>query len=101
MTEATAGTGAAPDRIRYRVLVTGRVQGVWYRDSCRREAVANGVGGWVRNNGDGSVEAAVEGPREAVERLVAWMRVGPPRAQVDAVHVRTEDPLGETYFAVR
>ena len=87
--------------MRYRVVVTGHVQGVWYRDSCRREAAANGLGGWIRNNGDGSVEAAVEGPPLAVERLLAWMRTGPPRARVDALDLRREDPIGENRFVVR
>jgi len=87
--------------VRYRVVVTGHVQGVWYRDSCRREAAADGLGGWIRNNGDGSVEAAVEGPPLAVERLLAWMRTGPPRARVDALDLRQEDPIGENRFVVR
>ena len=87
--------------MRYRVVVTGHVQGVWYRDSCRREAAADGLGGWIRNNGDGSVEAAVEGPPLAVERLLAWMRTGPPRARVDALDLRQEDPIGENRFVVR
>ena len=58
--------------VRRRVVVSGRVQGVWYRDTCRRVAVANGVAGWVRNLRDGRVEAAFEGPADAVERLVRW-----------------------------
>ena len=86
--------------IRRRVVVSGRVQGVFFRDSCRREAVTAGVAGWVRNRRDGRVEAVFEGPPGAVERLVSWCRVGPPRADVDAVEVHDEDPVGETGFAV-
>ncbi len=87
--------------MRYRVVVSGRVQGVWYRESCRREAQRVGVAGWVRNTGDGKVEAAVEGPPAAVDALLAWLWVGPPRALVSAVEVRPEDPLGDSRFVVR
>jgi acylphosphatase len=81
-------------------VVDGRVQGVFFRDSCRREAVAAGVGGWVRNLPDGRVEAAFEGPTDAVERLVEWCRVGPPRATVTAVETYTEEPTGEDTFRI-
>ena len=87
--------------VRYRVVVSGLVQGVWYRQTCRSEAAAAGVTGWVRNNADGTVEAALEGEVHAVDRVVAWMRVGPPRAAVTRVEVRQEDPVGETAFSVR
>jgi acylphosphatase len=75
--------------VRARVVVTGRVQGVFFRDTCREQARRERVGGWVRNRGDGSVEAEFEGPPAAVDRLVAWCRVGPPRADVEAVEVTT------------
>ena len=87
--------------VRYRVVVTGRVQGVWFRESCRREAVGADVVGWVRNAPDGSVEAALEGPASAVERVLDWMRVGPAHAVVSGVEVHAEPPVGETSFAVR
>jgi len=87
--------------VRRRVVVTGRVQGVWFRESCRREAAAAGVTGWVRNAADGSVEAVLEGEPEPVERVLAWMRVGPTRAVVANVEVHPEPPTGETGFAVR
>ena len=87
--------------VRYRVVVSGRVQGVWYRESCRRQAVVLGVTGWVRNNGDGSVEAALEGSAEAVDRMVAWMRIGPPSARVTKLDVHPEAPLAEQGFEVR
>ena len=89
------------DRVRVRVVVSGRVQGVWYRESCRREADTVGVTGWVRNTWDGKVEAALEGPRDAVDHVLAWMRIGPPRAHVTAVEVDSEEPAGETRFVVR
>jgi acylphosphatase len=87
--------------VRYRVVVTGRVQGVWYRQSCRRRAAGAGVAGWVRNNPDGTVEAVLEGEAAAVEQVLAWMRVGPPHAAVGDVEVRAETPVGERSFAVR
>ena len=88
-------------RVRRRVVVEGEVQGVFFRDSCRREAAAAGVAGWARNLGDGRVEVVAEGAPEAVERLVAWCRRGPSRAVVTAVHVRDEPAEGVRGFAVR
>ena len=74
-------------RRRCRVLVSGRVQGVWFRDSCQRQARAAGVDGWVRNLPDGRVEAYFAGEAAAVEDLVRWCHDGPPQAQVTAVEV--------------
>ncbi|HET9945470.1 MAG TPA: acylphosphatase [Actinomycetes bacterium] len=79
----------------------GRVQGVFFRDSCRREARGRGVTGWVRNNPDGAVEAVFEGPAEAVDAMVAWVHEGPPHATVAGVSVRTERPEGLSDFQVR
>ncbi|MBG0567600.1 acylphosphatase [Actinoplanes aureus] len=78
--------------IRKRVLVTGVVQGVFFRDTCRRVAGQQGVTGWVRNLPDGRVEAVFQGAPESVERLVTWCRTGPPDAQVTAVDVHDEPP---------
>lgn len=86
--------------VRRRVVVDGRVQGVFFRDSCQREASIAGVGGWVRNRDDGRVEAVFEGDAAAVERLVAWCRHGPPRAVVTSVSVTDEPPVGERGFRV-
>ena len=86
---------------RVRVVVTGRVQGVWFRDSCRDEARSLHVGGWVRNRADGSVEAEFEGPPAAVDRMVAWCHDGPPRARVDAVTAAAIEPVGDARFHVR
>ncbi|MCC6340136.1 MAG: acylphosphatase [Acidimicrobiia bacterium] len=86
--------------VRRRVVVTGRVQGVWFRESCRREAVAVGVAGWVRNASDGTVEAVLEGPPAAVERVVRWCRSGPSGARVEAIDVSVESPVGERGFRV-
>lgn len=86
---------------RYRVLISGQVQGVYFRDTCRRMAVQHGVSGWVRNIRDGRVEAVFEGPAEDVSRLVAWTRHGPARAAVDDVVVQPEQPEGLGTFFVR
>jgi acylphosphatase len=87
--------------IRNRVIVSGEVQGVFYRDTCRHEATAHGVRGWVRNLPDGTVEAVFEGSSAAVQRLVEWTRQGPPLAIVDRVLVWEEDPEGLTGFEIR
>src|SRR4029453_14099105 len=87
--------------IRARVVVRGRVQGVWFRDSCRREAVARGGAGWGRNRMDDTVEAVFEGPEAAVAQCVAWCRTGPPRADVTGIDVTEEAPQGLAGFQVR
>lgn len=88
------------EMIRRRVVVHGAVQGVFFRDSCRREALDAGVSGWVRNLPDGTVEAAFEGAAESVEALCAWCRQGPPHALVSRVDEVTEQPVGEHGFTV-
>lgn len=80
--------------------VTGRVQGVMFRDSCRREAERLGVAGWVRNEPDGSVAFEAEGPRAAVEALVSWCRTGPPGARVTDVTTHEVPPEGGNDFRV-
>ena len=87
--------------IRVRVVVTGRVQGVWFRDTCRDMAKAAGVGGYVRNRADGAVEAEFEGPEAAVERMIAWCRIGPARADVEHVEVERVYPIGAPTFHIR
>jgi acylphosphatase len=87
--------------VRTHVWISGRVQGVWFRDSCRRQARAEGIAGWVRNLVDGRVEAVFEGSLDAVDRMIAWCHEGPPRAQVTDVEVRREQPVGESGFALR
>lgn len=75
------------------LLITGRVQGVWYRESMRLEAERLGVAGWVRNTGDGSVEAMVHGEVAAVEALIAWAWEGPPAARVEGVDATPADGI--------
>lgn len=79
----------------------GRVHNVWFRDTCRLEALAHRIAGWVRNRADGTVEAVFEGAPEDVEALVAWCRTGPPRARVDGVEVSAEPVRNEVGFSIR
>lgn len=86
---------------RRRVIVSGLVQGVFFRDSTRRAAAVHGVAGWVRNLPDGTVEAVFEGDADAVARMVAWARRGPSRAVVEKVQVYDEPPERLTGFSIR
>jgi acylphosphatase len=85
-------TGA--DAIRRKVVVRGDVQGVFFRDSTRREAESRGLSGSVSNRPDGAVEAVFEGSPEAVEAMIAFCRSGPSRADVEDVEVTEEQPEG-------
>lgn len=86
---------------RVRVVVSGRVQGVFYRASCVAAARRLELGGWVRNMRDGRVEAAFEGPDPDVDAMIEWCRRGPEMASVDAVEVTPEPLAGEGSFLVR
>jgi acylphosphatase len=87
--------------IRRRVVVHGRVQGVFFRDTARRMAQSRGLGGWVRNAPDGSVEAVFEGDAEAVDSMVRWCGQGPRGAVVERVEVTDEEPQELTEFRIR
>jgi acylphosphatase len=80
---------------RVQLNIRGRVQGVYYRASARREAQTLQLTGWVRNLPDGSVQAVAEGPRTQLERLIAWCEHGPPAARVSAVEASWSDATGE------
>jgi acylphosphatase len=83
-----SGAASAPGAVvRVRAVVAGRVQGVWFRESCRYEAERLGVTGWVHNLRDGSVEIEAQGNRAAVDALVAWAHKGPRLAIVESVTV--------------
>jgi acylphosphatase len=86
--------------IRRRVIVSGLVQGVWFRDSCRTEARRLGVAGWIRNRSDGRVEGAFEGAPDAVNELCNWCRQGPPRAQVTDIEITDEPVEGDAGFRI-
>ena len=90
-----------PVVIRRRVSVRGHVQGVFFRETTRRRAVTAGIAGWVANTPEGAVEAVLEGEREAVEAVVAFMREGPRGARVDWVDVVSEKPEDLSGFEVR
>jgi acylphosphatase len=85
--------------VRRRVVVRGIVQGVGYRFSAARAAGTRGVAGWVRNRGDGAVEAVLEGESAAVESMVEWCRRGPPHADVREIEVHDEEPEGLAGFS--
>jgi len=88
------------DLRRVRVVVSGRVQGVFYRAECAQRAQALGLRGFVRNLADGRVEAAFEGDAGAVARMIAWCGEGPPLAVVDEVTVEEEPPCGDRDFRI-
>jgi len=88
------------DRVARHVVVHGRVQGVFFRHTCRTEARSRGVTGWVTNLYDGTVEAVFEGSPAAVEAMVAWARLGPPSADVDRIDVSDTDLTGSSEFLV-
>jgi acylphosphatase len=87
--------------VRRRVVVHGRVQGVFFRDSTRERAQAHGVAGWVANRPDGAVEAVLEGDPEAVDRIVRFLETGPPSAEVERIETSEEAPEGLSGFSVR
>jgi acylphosphatase len=87
--------------VRRRVRAEGSVQGVFFRDSVRREARERGVAGWARNCSDGSVEAVFEGEPDAVEALVEFIRKDPGHSSVQSVNVSEEEPEGLSGFETR
>jgi acylphosphatase len=87
--------------VRCRAVVSGRVQGVFYRASAEREAARLGVAGHARNLPDGRVELVVEGDRAAVEAMLAWARQGPAQAVVTGIEVTDEPPRGTRWFESR
>ena len=86
--------------VRRRVIVRGRVQGVFFRDTLRRQAESSAVAGWASNRDDGALEAVFEGEADSVEALVDFCRSGPSRARVEDIEVTDEDPEGLTGFRV-
>ena len=90
-----------PADVRTRLIISGRVQGVYFRAQTKQQAEARGLRGWVRNLPDGRVEAVVEGDASIVEQMIAWCHRGPSAAHVTDVQVNWEAPTGETTFSVR
>jgi acylphosphatase len=85
------------------LLISGRVQGVFYRASAQQEAMRLGLAGEIRNLPDGRVEAVVEGPKERIEEFIEWCERGPPAAEVEHVRVRWSAARGEfrTFMVTR
>ncbi|MFC1823645.1 acylphosphatase [Thermodesulfobacteriota bacterium] len=83
------------NHVRVRLLIEGRVQGVWFRDSTRTQANTLGINGWVRNRRDGNVEVLAEGPEKNVGKLIEWCHKGPSAARVDRVQEYREEWQGE------
>ncbi|HEX2240390.1 MAG TPA: acylphosphatase [Actinomycetota bacterium] len=86
--------------VRRRLLISGHVQGVFFRDSCRQMAREQSVSGSARNLPDGRIEIQLEGYKPAVDRVIAWCRLGPPMAEVEKVEVYEERPTGQEGFTV-
>jgi acylphosphatase len=89
------------DTARRRLIIHGHVQGVFFRDSLRDCAESHGVAGWTSNREDGTVEAVLEGPRQAVEEVLRFASSGPSRARVERVEGSDEEPEGLSGFEVR
>jgi acylphosphatase len=87
--------------VRWRLVIHGRVQGVFFRDTLRTLAERHTVAGWARNTPEGTVEAVLEGDEDAVARLIAFARNGPEGARVDQVDERAEEPEGLSGFLIR
>lgn len=100
MPELTARLPSSTVEKRVRVVVSGDVQGVGFRWTCRQEAAAAGVSGFVRNLPDGRVEAAFEGAPSAVDAMVKWCRGGPRWASVASIEIREETPTGAVGFEI-
>jgi acylphosphatase len=95
------GTAVSETPARRRVRAHGRVQGVFFRDSVRREALRRGIAGWARNCGDGSVEAVFEGPPDAVAAMVDYCRAGPGHSEVSRLEESSEPAEGLRGFDVQ
>lgn len=102
---SAASVGVLPEvalgRVRAHVVVSGMVQGVFFRHETRKRATSRQVAGWVRNLPDGRVEATFEGEQEAVESMIEWCRRGPSMARVDSLEVDWEEPQGDRGFSFR
>ncbi|MDX9699492.1 MAG: acylphosphatase [Rhodocyclaceae bacterium] len=93
-------SGPAPDPLARRLLISGKVQGVWYRASAQREAVRLSLSGWVRNLSGGEVEALVAGPEEAIDAFLDWARQGPSGAEVLRIEIQADDPPAHDGFHI-
>jgi acylphosphatase len=85
---------------RAHLLISGRVQGVWFRADTREMAERLGIKGWVRNLSDGRLEAIFEGNDNAIKKMIEWCRRGPPLARVRKVEIEWEEPEGFDRFKI-
>jgi len=95
------GNYADSPRMTLRLVIYGRVQGVYFRESMRREAQNLAVAGWVRNRTDGAVEALVHGETAVVDAIVRWARRGPERAYVERVEIKPEEGAYSSFEVIR
>lgn len=89
------------EEVRARIVISGRVQGVFFRQDTKDRALTRGVTGWVTNRADGKVEAVFQGSKEAVDSMVEWCRRGPSLAEVEHVEVNWESPTDKKGFSIR
>lgn len=86
---------------RVHLVITGRVQGVWFRANTQKKAKTLDLKGWVKNLPDGRVEAVFEGEKEQIDRIIEWCKKGPSFARVDDVQIQWETPMGDfTTFTI-
>lgn len=85
----------------FKIKITGRVQGVWYRASTERKAKELGLCGFVKNEPDGSVYAEAEGTDEQLKKFITWCKSGPPLAKVNSVDIESGQIVGFPDFEVR
>ena len=86
---------------RVHLVITGRVQGVWFRANTQKKAKTLDLKGWVKNRPDGRVEAVFEGEKEQIDRIIEWCKKGPSFARVDDVQIQWETPMGDfTTFTI-
>ena len=83
------------------VIISGHVQGVWFRASTKQKANELGLTGWVRNTNDGAVEAVFEGEEEIVDKMINWCRHGPPMAKVEDIKLKRQKTIGFKDFVIR
>jgi len=83
------------EKVRVHLIISGFVQGVFFRSNTQEKAKEIGIFGWVRNLGDGRVEAVFEGEKERVEKIIGWAKRGPERARVENVEIKWEEYKGE------
>ena len=83
------------DKARFRIFVSGRVQGVFFRENTKKKAKELGIKGWVRNLADGRVEAVFEGDKDKIDKMISWARSGPLFAKVEKLEIAPEECQGE------